>query len=191
MNFINSNFSINNFAIRKQWRSLVNIFLICVICLAITFANSLSNNVSAAREPDSSQIIDRFEIIKNKMAKLRFCYNESCFYRNVTSKIIPPNDQNPHYTAEISAAVERPSASPDLADYHFVYADDHWQLVKGEEFTDVADYVFIGDHYEIYSVHNSHTLNGNLDKAKEDGGIKSGYLPLYYEVLDRGIERIK
>ncbi len=116
MNFITSSFSITNFAIRKQWRSLVHIFLICVLCLATTFANSLSNNASAAREPDSSQIIDRFEIIKNKMAKLRFCYNESCFYRNVTSKIIPPNDQNPHYTAEISAAVERPSASPDLAD---------------------------------------------------------------------------
>jgi hypothetical protein len=62
-------------------------------------------------------------------------------------------------------------------------------IVKGEEFTDVADYVFIGDRYEIYSVHNSHTLRGNLDKAKEEGGIKSGYLPLYYEVLDHGIER--
>ena len=42
----------------------------------------------------------------------------------------------------------------------------------------------------IYSVHNSHTLSGNLDKAREDSGIKSGYLPLYYEVLDHGIERL-
>ncbi|MBD2186917.1 hypothetical protein [Pseudanabaena mucicola] len=174
----------------KQWRSLANIFLICLICLGITFTNSFVTKALAATEPSSNQIIDRFENIKNKMAKLRFCYNESCFYRNVTSKVIPPNDKNPHYTAEISAAVERPSSSPDLADYHFIYADDHWQLVKGEEFTDVADYVFIGDRYEIYSVHNSHTLRGNLDKAKEDGGIKSGYLPLYYEVLDRGIEKL-
>ncbi|MBD2178495.1 hypothetical protein H6F42_16380 [Pseudanabaena sp. FACHB-1998] len=173
----------------KQWRSLAKIFLICVICLVITFANSLSNKVSAANELDSHQIIERFENIKNKMAKLRFCNNESCFYRNVTSKIIPPTNSNPHYTAEISAAVERPSSSPDLADYHFVYVNDRWQLTKGEEFTDVADYVFIGDRYEIYSVHNSHTLKGNLDKAKEDSGIKSGYLPLYYEVLDHGIER--
>lgn len=173
----------------KQWRSLAKIFLICVICLAITFANSLSMKESAANELNSQQIIERFENIKNKMAKLRFCNNESCFYRNVTSKIIPPTNTNPHYTAKISADVERPSSSPDLADYHFVYANDRWQLTKGEEFTDVADYVFIGDRYEIYSVHNSHTLKGNLDKAKEDSGIKSGYLPLYYEVLDHGIER--
>jgi len=176
----------------KQWRSLAKIFLICVVCVGITFLNTLNTlipDVSAASEPSSSQIVDRFENIKTKMAKLRFCYNESCFYRNVTSKVIPPTSTNPHYTAEISAAVSRPSSNPDLADYHFVYDGDRWQLIKGEEFTDVADYVFIGDRYEIYSVHNSHTLRGNLDKAKEDGGIKSGYLPLYFDVLDRGIER--
>ncbi|ELS30941.1 MULTISPECIES: hypothetical protein [Pseudanabaena] len=174
----------------KQWRSLASIFFVCLICLGITFTNSFAPNVSAATEPSRSQIIDRFENIKTKMAKLRFCYNESCFYRNVVSKVVPPTNTNPHYTAEISAAVERPSSSPDLADYHFIYIDDRWQLVKGEEFTDVADYVFIGDRYEIYSVHNSHTLRGNLDKAKEEGGIKSGYLPLYYEVLNRGIEKL-
>ncbi len=174
----------------KPLRSLANIFVICLVCLGITFTNSFAPSVFAATEPSATQIIDRFEVIKNKMAKLRFCYNESCFYRNVTSKVVPPTAKNPHYTAEISAAVERPSSNPDLADYHFVYVSDLWQLVKGEEFTDVADYVFIGDRYEIYSVHNSHTLRGDLDKAKEDGGIKSGYLPLYYEVLDRGNERI-
>ena len=193
--------------IRNQRRSLanvLNIFLICIICLCITFANSLSahalsnnalsnnainSDISEISDPASSQMIDRFNVIKTKMAKLRFCNNESCFYRNVTSKIVPPTDKNPHYSATIAAAVERPSSSPDLADYHFVYVNDHWQLTKGEEFTDVADYVFIGDRYEIYSVHNSHTISGNLDKAREDSGIKSGYLPLYYEVLDHGIER--
>jgi hypothetical protein len=183
--------------IRNQKRSLanvLNIFLICIICLCITFANSLSahaisSSISETSDPAAIQIIDRFNLIKNKMAKLRFCNNESCFYRNVTSKIIPPTDRNPHYTATIAAAIERPSSSPDLADYHFVYVNDHWQLTKGEEFTDVADYVFIGDRYEIYSVHNSHTLRGNLEKARQDGGIKSGYLSLYYDVLDQGVEK--
>jgi len=169
----------------KQWRSLTKIFFICIICFSLTF----TPKVFAATETSSSLIVERFDLIKTKMAKLRFCYNESCFYRNVTSKILPPNQINPHYTATISAAVERPSSSPDLADYHFIYEGDRWQLTKGEEFTDVADYVFIGDRYEIYSVHNSHTLRGSLDKAKENGGIKSGYLPLYYEVLDHGVER--
>lgn len=176
----------------NQWRSLLKILFVCLICIGITFANTLIPSFAAniaADEPESSQIISRFEAIKDKMAKLRFCYNESCFYRNVTSKVIPPSDRNPHYTAEISAAVERPSSSPDLADYHFVYVNDRWQLVKGEEFTDVADYVFIGDRYEIYSVHNSHTLRGNLEKARQDGGIKSGYLSLYFDVLDQGVEK--
>ncbi|OIP76967.1 MAG: hypothetical protein AUK48_04900 [Oscillatoriales cyanobacterium CG2_30_44_21] len=179
---------------KTQWRSLLQIFFACIVCLAITFINTNVANVSAdvvvGSDLPSSQIVERFENIKNKMAKLRFCNNETCFYRNVTSKVIPPNNSNPHYTAEISAAVERPSSSPDLADYHFVYVNDRWQLVKGEEFTDVADYVFIGDRYEIYSVHNSHTLRGSLDKVKEDSGIKSGYLPLYYQVLDHGLEKI-
>jgi hypothetical protein len=179
---------------KKQWRSLLQILFACIICLAITFISTNVSNVSAdvvtGSDLPSSQIVERFENIKNKMSKLRFCNNESCFYRNVSSKVIPPSNSNPHYTAEISAAVERPSSSPDLADYHFVYVNDLWQLVKGEEFTDVADYVFIGDRYEIYSVHNSHTLKGSLDKAREDNGIKSGYLPLYYQVLDHGLEKI-
>ena len=185
---------------RRSLANLLNILLVCVICLCITFANSLSANAINTKapisdlpetsDPDPSQIVERFNLIKTKMSKLRFCNNESCFYRNVTSKIIPPTDKNPHYTATIAAAVERPSSSPDLADYHFVYVNDHWQLTKGEEFTDVADYVFIGDRYEIYSVHNSHTLSGSLEKAREDSGIKSGYLPLYYEVLDHGIEKL-
>lgn len=89
--------------IRNQRRSLanvLNIFLICIICLCITFANALSahaliaksiiSETSETSDPASSQIIDRFNVIKTKMAKLRFCNNESCFYRNVTSKIVPP-----------------------------------------------------------------------------------------------------
>jgi hypothetical protein len=83
------------FMTSKQWRSLANIFFICLICLGITFSNACTPKVSAATEPSSSQIVERFENIKNKMAKLRFCYNESCFYRNVTSKVIPPTNNNP------------------------------------------------------------------------------------------------
>ena len=78
----------------KQLRSQANIFFICLICLGITFTSAFAQDVSAATEPSSTQIIDRFEIIKNKMAKLRFCYNESCFYRNVTSKVISPTNKS-------------------------------------------------------------------------------------------------
>lgn len=177
---------------RLIWRSLFPILGIGLIgiCLIFTNISSISEgNALAANTPLANQISDRLEIIKTKMAKLRFCYNESCFYRNITSKITAPSDLNPHYNAIISAAIERPSSSPDLADYHFIYVNDRWRLIRGEEFTDVADYAFIGDRYEIYSVHSSHILRGNLNKAKEDGSIKAGYLSLYYTVLEQGIER--
>ena len=61
-----------NFMTSKQWRSLANIFFVCLISLGITFTTTLIPTVSAANEPSTNQIIDRFEAIKNKMAKLRF-----------------------------------------------------------------------------------------------------------------------
>lgn len=135
------------------------------------------------------QIVEGIEKIKLAMAKVHFCYNENCFYRNIESKIAPPATADGKYTAVISAIIDRPSAVLDTADYHFEFASDRWQLLKGEEYTDVADYVFVGDRYEIYSVHSNRTIRGNLAQAKREGNLKSGYINLYYDVLNEGIER--
>lgn len=125
------------------------------------------------------------------MQKMRFCYNDSCFYRNLTVTVVPPNQENTPYKATISASIDRPSASPDLADYHFSFQNNRWQLVAGEEYTDVADFSFVDDRYEINSVHSSRLQKGKLDQARKQGQLKAGYLVLYYQILDRGQERIK
>ncbi|MFN7714078.1 MAG: hypothetical protein ACK5QS_01155 [Pseudanabaenaceae cyanobacterium] len=150
---------------------------------------------------NSLGLVESLEVIKQKMAKARFCYNESCVYRNITSKITPPATADQPYTATISAAISRPSASPDLADYHFTYEPvaeigthdsgdsanrNAWHLTKGEEFTDVADFVFIGDRYEIYGVHSNRVQRGILTPDLNESNIKAGYVTLYYQVLNRG-----
>jgi hypothetical protein len=138
---------------------------------------------------NSSQLVEGLEKIKAAMQKLHFCYIDSCYYRNIESKITPPRKASGSYTATISAMVDRPSANPDSADYHFVRIGNRWQLVRGEEYTDSADYVFNGDRYEIFSVHTNRVIRGNLTEAQEEGNLKSGYIPLYFEILNNGVER--
>ncbi|MDX1978249.1 MAG: hypothetical protein SFT94_11315 [Pseudanabaenaceae cyanobacterium bins.68] len=139
--------------------------------------------------PTGLDLVSRIELIKTKMAKLRFCHNESCFYREITSEILPPQQNGEPYRATISAIIDRPSASPDKADYHFELTDQRWQLKSGEEYTDVADYSFVGDRYEIFSVHNNRNLHGDINQANLEGNLKSGYIALYFKVLDHGQEK--
>jgi hypothetical protein len=152
---------------------------------------SLPAHVRAAGDSmPGSQLVERLEKIAASMQRVRFCFNENCFYRNVETKIEPPDKPNGKYTATISAIIDRPAAVLDTGDYHFVFNENRWQLVKGEEYTDVADYVFDLDRYEIYSVHTNRKFQGDIAQAKTDGNLKSGYLPLYFEILDNGLERI-
>lgn len=141
-----------------------------------------------ATEPD---LILRLENIKAAMAKIRFCYNENCFYRNITSTVTPPTKPNGYYTATISATIDRPSTVLDTADYTLGFINQRWQLLKGEEYTDVAEYSFIGDRYEIFSVHSNRSRKGNLEQARKDSSLKSGYLTIYYDIFDRGVEKLR
>jgi hypothetical protein len=166
----------------------MNLLLTFCLILNIFMSNVIADLPDPV--PASNQLYNRLEKIKNSMAKMRFCYNDSCFYRNLTSKLIPPSQENEPYRATISASIDRPSASPDLADYHFIFHNDRWQLVAGEEYTDVADFSFVDDRYEINSVHSSRLQTGNLDQARKQGKLRAGYLVLYYEILDRGVERL-
>ncbi|MEE3718478.1 hypothetical protein V2H45_17190 [Tumidithrix elongata RA019] len=149
----------------------------------------VSDGGATSGSTNPNQLVEGIDKIKVAMKKLRFCYNENCFYRQIESKIDPPSKVSDTYTATISALVDRPSANPNSADYHFAYVDDRWQLIKGEEYTDVADYVFDGDRYEIFSVHTNRVIRGNLAQAREEGNLKSGYIPLYFEILNNGVER--
>jgi hypothetical protein len=166
---------------------LVAIALFCLV-ITINLVNITSVHADSVIET-SSDLVTRIESIKKKMQTLRFCHNGSCFYREISSQIIPPTTADGKYSAVISAIIDRPSASPDKADYHFELQNNRWQLRRGEEYTDVADYMFVDDQYEIFSVHNNRNLHGDVAKARIDGNLKSGYISLYFDVLEKGMER--
>jgi hypothetical protein len=171
----------------KFQEAMKRLFLaIALICLILSIDAPVS--FAASSNEVNTDLVTRIDKIKAKMQTLRFCHNGSCFYREISSKILPPTSKNGNYNAVVSAIIDRPSASPDKADYHFELIDDRWALKKGEEYTDVADYMFNGDRYEIFSVHNNRNLHGDIAKARIDGNLKSGYISLYFEVLDKGIE---
>jgi hypothetical protein len=158
---------------------------IFVICFAFpTHVRAERANVSG------SQLVERLEKITVSMQRVHFCYSENCSYSNIETKIEPPANPDGEYSATITATIDRPSASLDTGDYHFIFSNNRWRLIKGEEYTDVADYVFDRDRYEIYSVHTNRKFQGDIAQAKNDGNLKSGYLPLYFDVLDNGLERI-
>ena len=164
---------------------------------AVFAASGSYENVSLAlpnglKNPESGQeIVQRLDQIKTAMAKIRFCYNENCFYRNITSTINPPSNTKGNYSATISATIDRPSTVLDTADYNLDFINHRWQLIKGEEYTDVAEYFFNGDRYEIYSVHSSRVIRGNLAQARQDSSLRAGYLTLYYDIFTNGVEKVK
>jgi hypothetical protein len=165
---------------------------ICLVLIAIAIIYFGFPAYVWAESPNmsGSQLVERLDRIVRSMQQVHFCYNENCSYRNIETKIEPPANPDGQYSATIMAEIDRPSAGLDTADYHFIFNNNYWQLIKGEEYTDVADYVFDRDRYEIYSVHTNHKFQGNIMQAKNDGNLKSGYLPLYFDVLDNGLERI-
>ncbi|WP_019498428.1 hypothetical protein [Pseudanabaena sp. PCC 6802] len=166
---------------------------ICLILMAIAIiCFSIPDYVKAeaGNSSSSSQLVERLERIAASMQQVHFCFNENCFYRDIKTQIEPPSQPDGQYTATISAIVDRPGGNINTADYHFIFNSDRWQLVKGEEYTDMADYFFDGDRYEIYSSHTNRTVAGNVAQAKAQGSLKSGYLPLYFDILNRGLDRI-
>lgn len=166
-------------------RICVLLFAIAVICFAFPF-----QVWADSADTSGSQLVERLEKITVAMQRVRFCYSENCAYRNIETKIEPPATPDGNYSATVTAKIDRPSAGLDTGDYHFIFSNDRWQLVKGEEYTDVADYVFDRDRYEIYSIHTNRQFRGDIAQAQNDGNLKAGYLPLYFDVLDNGLERI-
>ncbi|AFY74250.1 hypothetical protein Syn7502_02242 [Synechococcus sp. PCC 7502] len=171
-------------------------FLVLLALIYLAFpihdqAIAAINSGFATNQEPSQELVQRLEKIKATMAKIRFCYNENCFYRNITSTIKPPSNALVPYSATISATIDRPSTVLDTADYTLNFINHRWQLVKGEEYTDVAEYLFNGDRYEIFSVHSNRSIKGKLEQARKDSNLKSGYLTMYYDIFDNGIEKVK
>ncbi len=138
---------------------------------------------AALPSPDE---VARLELIRDQIQKLRFCFNDSCFFRKLKLRFDSETE------ATIEAEIDRPAGVMvnDTADYHFSLIGGKWHLTSGEEYTDVADYSYKGSTYEIYSVHSSRVVSGDLDSLSPLSGLKSGYLAIYNKVLDRGQERL-
>ncbi len=155
--------------------------IVLLLCLLLCWGQVSYGEVTI---PDQ---IARLEAIKDQIQTLRFCFNDSCFFRNLTLRIDSPTQ------ATIVAEIDRPAGAMvnDTADYHFTFIDGKWQLTSGEEYTDVADYAYKGSNYEIYSVHSSRVVSGDLDSLSPLSGLKSGYLAIYNKVLAKGQERTK
>ncbi len=166
-------------------RTVVVLIAIAVICCAFP-----AQTWAESADTSGSQLVERLGRIAVAMQRVHFCYSENCAYRNIETKIEPPSTPDGEYTATIAATIDRPSAGLDTGDYHFIFSNNRWQLIKGEEYTDFADYEFDRDRYEIYSVHTNRKLQGDIAQAQKDGNLKVGYLPLYFDVLDNGVERI-
>ncbi|MGQ9864965.1 MAG: hypothetical protein ACUVSQ_01570 [Pseudanabaenaceae cyanobacterium] len=127
--------------------------------------------------------------LQQKLTKVRFCQNDSCFYRRVEARLQTPAETGGTYQGTITAIIDRPAATLDTAEYRFTWDGERWVLTGGEEYTDVADYFFQGDRYEIFSVHGTHSYQGDIATARQNRSLKSGYLTLYFDVLDQGRER--
>lgn len=157
-------------------------YFVALVCLLLC----LGGQVSYGQVPMTDEI-RRLEAIKDQIQAVRFCFNDSCFFRNLSLRIDSPTQ------ATIVAEIDRPAGAMvnDTADYHFTLTDGKWQLTSGEEYTDVADYAYKGSSYEIYSVHSSRVVSGDLDSLSPLSGLKSGYLAIYNKVLAKGRERTK
>lgn len=153
--------------------------VLALVCLFLW----LGGQMAIAATPEE---IARLEAIKDQIAKVRFCTNDSCFFRRLTLRMDSPTQ------ATIMAEIDRPAGVNvnDTADYHFTLIDGKWHLTSGEEYTDVADYAYKGSNYEIYSVHSSRILSGDLNTLSPLSALKSGYLAIYNKVLHRGQERL-
>ncbi|MCS6959329.1 MAG: hypothetical protein RMK91_04700 [Pseudanabaenaceae cyanobacterium SKYGB_i_bin29] len=153
-----------------------------IFVIACLFLCLVEQTVLAATPAE----IARLEAIKDQMAKVRFCTNDSCFFRRLTLRIDSPTQ------ATIAAEIDRPAGVNvnDTADYHFTLINGKWHLTSGEEYTDVADYAYKGSNYEIYSVHSSRILSGDLNTLSPTSALKSGYLAIYNKVLHKGQERL-
>lgn len=128
----------------------------------------------------------RLQTIATQMESIRFCRRSSgCKYRDITVEVRP--DTRTPFVGEINAIMDRPSAVLDRAHYQFEFKQDRWHLLGGEELSDVSSFFFEGDEYEVFSSYSARTRIAKLSNASAT--LRVGYKDLYYQVLDRGVER--
>ncbi len=130
----------------------------------------------------------RLETIAEAMRSIRLCNRPNCRYRDISVEVRPIAEAElPEYEGRIDATIDRPSGSLDKARYRLRFRGGRWQLLGGEEISDVSSFFFEGDTYEVFSAYGSR--KGKL--ADASSSLRVGYRELYYRVFDQGQERLR
>ncbi|MGQ9836884.1 MAG: hypothetical protein ACUVRV_02680 [Cyanobacteriota bacterium] len=133
----------------------------------------------------------RLEAIAEAMQTIRLCNRPNCRYRDISVEVRPilGTDTDPllEYEGTIKAIIDRPSGNLDKAQYRLAFRGGHWQLLGGEEISDVSSFFFEGDTYEVFSTYSTRSRKEKLADARSS--LRVGYRELYYRVFDQGQER--
>ena len=184
----------------RRWLSWMCLLLLG--CCWGSPALAAQSSLSPAAEPtqESPQLVrdsgaehfslaearQRLEAIAEAMRSIRLCSRPNCRYRDISVEVRPiAGAEPPEYEGRIDAAIDRPSGSLDRAHYRLRFRGGRWQLLGGEEVSDVSSFFFEGDTYEVFSAYGSR--KGKL--ADASSSLRVGYRELYYRVFDRGQER--
>ncbi|MGY2802750.1 hypothetical protein [Thermostichus sp. MS-CIW-37] len=192
----------------RCWLSLICLVLVgCCWGSPALAAHSLPSTVAEAAQVSPQLARDggiehlsltvarqRLEAIAEAMRSIRLCNRPNCRYRDIAVDVwpvdisIPNGGAEPFYEGSIDAMIDRPSGSLDRAHYRLQFRQGRWQLLGGEEVSDVSSFFFEGDTYEVFSAYGTRSHKAKL--ADAGSNLRVGYRELYYRVFDRGQERL-
>ncbi|MFQ3584746.1 MAG: hypothetical protein SNJ85_07415 [Cyanobacteriota bacterium] len=182
-----------------RWLSLACVLLMGVgwgsVAMAANPTEVAPKGLSPVAEvvPHTPQTVAqrRLEAIGEAMQTIRLCNRPNCRYRDISVEVRPisgtDSDPTLEYEGTINAIIDRPSGSLDKAHYRLAFRGGHWELLGGEEVSDVSSFFFEGDTYEIFSTYSTRSRKEKLADARSS--LRVGYRELYYRVFDQGRER--
>lgn len=169
-----------------SWLRVLRLLLALGLLLAVVSSSVGATPVISSGSTPEAEVTQRLQQIAAQMDSIRFCRrNSGCKYRDVRVTVRPT--ETGEFVGEIDAIMDRPSAVLDQAHYQFKFQENRWRLLGGEELSDVSSFFFEGDEYEVFSSYSARTRIGKLSTASAN--LRVGYRDLYYQVLDRGVER--
>ncbi|MEM8716621.1 MAG: hypothetical protein AAF268_01670 [Cyanobacteria bacterium P01_A01_bin.3] len=170
-------------------QTLVRFLRALVLVAVLTVGSGLGGQrVTALETPAIEMATARLQQIANDMKFIRFCSRATCQFKDIEVKVTPDEAASGQLLGRIDAIMDRPSTMLDLAHYNFAFSGDRWELLGGEELSDVSSFSFNGDSYTVYSAYSGRTRTAKLDSA--DSNLRVGYRDLYYLTMDRGVERV-
>jgi hypothetical protein len=187
----------------RCWLSLICLVLVgCCWGSPALAAHSLPSTVAEAAQVSPQLARDggiehlsltvarqRLEAIAEAMRSIRLCNRPNCRYRDIAVEVsVHDGGAEPFYEGSIDAIIDRPSGSLDKAHYRLQFRQGRWQLLGGEEVSDVSSFFFEGDTYEVFSAYGTRSHKAKLADASSN--LRVGYRELYYRVFDQGQERL-